>query len=154
MAGLDVEAALVGLKDLMDTIPDLQAVRIGAPESLSTQVEGWVTVGDLEEEVATRTAGGPYEMAINLICWFGYDVEGAEEAAERELSQYVTQVTRRLIQNRMRTVDGVAADLNGSVHRMGLPRPSAVPAAYAMYAGREVRLQTLAVLIALAEHVS
>lgn len=153
MAGLDVEAALVGLKDLMDTIPDLQAVGIGAPESLAAQVVGWVTIGD-PEDVGPRTAGGPYEMPLNLICWFGYSVGGAEESAERELAQYVTQLTRRLIQNRMRVVDGVGVHLNGTVKRMGLPHAAAGPSDYATFAGSETRIYPLGVLVTLSETIT
>jgi len=150
----DVEAALVGMRNLMLTIPDLQVVGIGAPEHLSAQVVGWVTVADLDEEVAQFSAGGPYDIRISLIQWFGYSLGGDEDTGERKLSQYLAQLTRRLIQNRMRTVDGVAVLLNGSVSRMGLPRPAASPADYATYAGAEARTYPIAVTVTLSETVS
>jgi hypothetical protein len=153
MSGLDVEAALVGLKDLMDTIPSLMAVGIGAPESLSAQVQGWVTIGD-PEDVGPKTAGGPYELPINLIGWFGYAVQGGEEAAERQLAQFLAELTRRLIQNRLREVDGVGLHLGGSVHRMGLPHAAAGASEYASFAGSETRVYPLGVLVTLRETVS
>lgn len=151
---LNVEAALVGFHALMDTIPDLQRVRIGAPEALTNQIEGWVSVAELDQEVTQRAAGGPYEMRIALIGHFGYVVEGVEESAEREMSQYISEITRRLIQNRMRTVDGVTAMLNGSAIRMGLPRPAAEPADYARFAGSEVRIYPIAVTVTLSETIT
>ena len=150
---IDVESALTGLAALMTTIPDLQLVGIGAPESLAAQVQGWVTVADIEE-VAPRTAGGPYEMQISLICWLGYAVGSNEEQAEWTLARYISQLTRRLIQNRMRDVDGVTVNLNGSVKRMGLPRAAASPADYAMMAGQESRTYATALTVTLSEIVT
>jgi hypothetical protein len=149
-----VRDALIGLHALMDTITDLQRVRIGAPEALTNQVEGWVTLGELEQTVSQRTAGGPIEMMLNLICWFGYDVEGAEETAELELADFYGELTMKLAQNQRGTVGGVTFNLNGSVKDMSLPRPASAPSEYVRYAGRETRIQTLAVLVRLTQPIT
>lgn len=148
-----VRDALLGLYALMDTITDLQVVGIGAPEALTHQVQGWVTLGELEQEVAARTAGGPIEMRLNMICWFGYAVEGSENLAELELADFFGALTVKLAQNRRGTVSGVTVNLNGSVTELGLPRPASVPSDYVRYAGQEARIQTLAVLVRLTQDV-
>jgi hypothetical protein len=137
MTGFDVEAALNGLKALVETIVSVEDVRIGAPESLGNRIEAWVTVGD-PGEIAPNVQG-VYDLDLSLILWFGYSVEGAEGAAEAQLADWLTEITRRLIQNRMDTVDGVTRNLNGSVDRMGLPQAAAGIADYTMMAGTEVR---------------
>lgn len=146
MSGFDAEAALVGAAALMATLPELQEVRIGAPEALSSQVEGWVAIGD-PDNIGAAASGGLYELPLNLLFWFGYSVEGSEESAERKLADYMTDLTRRLIRNRLGTVDGVTANLNGSVDRMGLPSPAAGLSEYTMMAGQEARIYPLAVRI-------
>jgi hypothetical protein len=151
---MSVRDALVGLHALMSTIPDLQRVRIGAPESLSNQVEGWATLGDLAEPATQRTAGGPIEIPIYLLCWFGYDVEGAEEAAELELGDFVGSMTAKLAQNQRGTVAGVTVNLAGSVKRMSLPGPASTPSEYVRYAGRETRIQVFAVLVWITQPIS
>ena len=143
---MTVRNALLGLHALMDTITDLQRVRIGAPEALTNQVEGWVTLGDLAEPSRTFTAGGPIEIPIYLLCWFGFDVEGSEETAELELAEFVASMTAKLAQNQRGTVSGVTVNLNGAVKRMELPGPASTPSEYVRYAGRETRIQVFAIL--------
>lgn len=133
----DVEAALNGLKALVETIPAVESVQIGAPESLSTRIAVWITIGD-PGEIAPNVQG-VYDLDLSLICWLGYAVEGSEQAAEAQLADWITEITRRLIQNRMGTVDGVTRNLNGSVDRMGLPVAAAGVADYTMMAGLETR---------------
>lgn len=155
MAGFDVEAALNGLKALVETIVSVEAVRIGAPESLTNRIEAWITVGDpggigtAGDTTTTNTpvVQGVYDLDINLLLWFGYAVEGAESAAEAQLADWLTEITRRLIQNRMGTVDGVTRNLNGSVDRMGLPQASAGISDYTLMAGAEVRTFPIAIRI-------
>lgn len=147
----DLEAALNGLKALVETIPSMESVQIGAPESLSYRIAAWVTVGD-PGEITSRVTG-VYELDISLICWMGYVVEGSEQAAEAQLADYITELTRRLIQNRAGTVDGVTRNLNGAADRMGLPQAAAGVSDYAMFAGAEARTYPLGVRIVQQENL-
>lgn len=145
MTGFDVEAALNGLAALVTTIPSIESVQIGAPESLSHRIAAWVTLGDpgiIEPEM-----NGIYVLPINLIAWFGYVVEGSEGAAEAQLADYVTEITRRMIQNRAGTVSGVTRNLNGSVDRMDLPQAAAGISEYTLFAGAEVRTYPLGIRV-------
>lgn len=149
MSTFDVEAALNGLKALVQTIPAMEAVQIGAPESLTNRISAWVTVGDPGEITAREV--GVYELDVNLIAWFGYVVEGSEQAAEAMLADYITELVRRMIRNRMETVTGnsvtVTRNLNGSVARMGLPQAAAGIADYTLFAGQETRTYPLGVRV-------
>lgn len=148
----DIEAAIDGLAALMDTIPELQVITVGAPESLGAQVIGWVTVGD-PDVIAPRLTS-VYDLPVNLIAWFGYSVAGDEGAAERKLADYVTELTRRLIQNRIGTVGGVTRNLNGSVEMMGLPQAAAGASEYATMAGSETRVYPLGVRVTQRETIA
>lgn len=149
MPGFDVEAALNGLAELIRTIPAMESVQVGAPESLSNRISSWVTVGD-PGEITSRTVG-VFDLDINLICWFGYAVEGAEQAAEAQLADYISDLVRRLIANRRGTVTGnavtVTLNLNGSVTRMGLPQAAAGISDYTMMAGLETRTYPLGIRV-------
>lgn len=138
MSGFDATAALEGLKALGETIPMVEAVQIGAPESGNTRTGMWVTMGD-PGEITTR-ATGIYQLDFSLIAWWRYTVEGSEQAAEAALGDWLTELTRRLIRNRMETVGGVTRNLNGSVDQMGLPQAAAGVADYTMMAGQENRV--------------
>jgi hypothetical protein len=144
MVAFDLEAAMLGLVALVDTIPALERVQIGAPESLSNRIEAWVTLGD-PGIIEMERAGGVYRLPITLIVWMGYVVEGAESAAEAQLGDYVTDLTRRLMQNRKNAVDGVTVNLNGSVDMLGLPHAAAGASDYTMMAGSETRTYPLGV---------
>lgn len=146
MTGFDVKAALNGLAALMATIPELQSVNIGAPESQATLVEGWVMAGD-PEEIKAAASGGLYELSFNLIAWFSYSVDREETEAERTLSDFVTELTRRIIRNRLVTVDGVTVHLNGSVDRMELPRAAAGGSGFVTLAGQEKRVYPLGICV-------
>lgn len=149
MSGFDIEAALNGLKDLISTIPAIESCQIGAPESLSNRISAWVTVGD-PGEIAPRMTQ-VYEMPMSLVAWFGYAVEGSEQAAEAMLADYVSELVRRTIQNRIGTVTGnsvtVTVNLNGSVTRMDLPQAAAGISEYTMMAGLETRTYPLGIRI-------
>lgn len=145
MAGFDVEAALNGLAALVATIPAMESVQVGAPESMTSRIATWVTMGD-PGEVGPRVAG-VYELPINLIVWFGYVVEGSEQAAEAQLADYISELVRRMIQNRAGTVDGVTRNLNGSVDRMDLPQAAAGVSDYTSMAGQEARTYPLGIRI-------
>lgn len=145
----DIEAALNGLANLVRTIPAMESVGIGAPESLSHRISAWVTIGD-PGEIAPRVTG-VYELPVNLIVWFGYAVGGAEGAAEAQLADFISALTMRMIENRMQTVTGntvtVTANLNGSVTRMDLPQAAAGMAEYTLMAGEEARTYPLGVRV-------
>jgi hypothetical protein len=153
--GFDVEAALNGLAALVSTIPAMESVQVGAPESLSARISAWVTAGD-PGEIAPRVTG-VYDLPMNLIVWFGYVVEGSEQAAEAQLADWITELARRMIQNRFQSVAGnavtVTSNLNGSVSRMDLPQAAAGVADYTMMAGQESRTYPLAVRVVQTENL-
>lgn len=149
--GFDIEAALNGLKALVQTIPAMESVQVGAPESLSARINAWITIGDPGEIGSPIT--GVYELDLSAIVWFGYVVEGQESASEAQLADYLTELTRRLIRNRAETVDGVTRNLNGSVDRMGLPQAAAGISDYAMFAGSEGRTYPVGVRIIQRENI-
>lgn len=149
MSGFDVEAALNGLAALVSTIPAIEAVQVGAPESLSARISTWVTAGD-PGVIAPRVTS-VYELPMNLVVWFGYVVEGSEQAAEAQLADWISELVRRIIQNRFQSVSGnavtVTANLDGSVTRMDLPQAAAGVADYTMMAGQESRTYPLAIRV-------
>lgn len=145
----DIEAALNGMAELVRTVPAMESVGIGAPESLSTRIAAWVTVGD-PGEIGPREVG-IYELPMNLIVWFGYAIGGAEGAAEAQLADYISNLTMHIIQNRMNTVTGnavtVTPNLNGAVARMELPQAAAGVADYTLMAGEEARTYPLGIRV-------
>jgi hypothetical protein len=150
----DLEAALNGLKALVETVPAMESVQIGAPESLSNRIAAWITIGDPggigssgEPTAGTWAVQGIADLDINLIIWMGYVVEGSEQAAEAQLADYVSELTRRLIQNRMGTVGTVTRNLNGTVDRLGLPQAAAGISDYTMMAGSETRTYPLGIRV-------
>jgi hypothetical protein len=145
----NIEAALDGMAELIRTVPAMESVQIGAPESLSHRIAAWVTVGD-PGEIGPRETG-IYELPVNLIVWFGYAIGGAEGAAEAQLADYISNLTMHVIQNRMNTVTGntvtVTPFLNGSVARMELPQAAAGVADYTLMAGEEARTYPLGIRV-------
>jgi hypothetical protein len=156
MSGFDIEAALNGLAELVRTIPAMESVQIGAPESLTNRISAWITVGDPGEIAPRQTQ--VYEMPINLVVFFGYAVEGSEQAAEAMLADWLSELVRRMINNRMRTVSGngidVTVNLNGSVTRMDLPQAAAGVSDYTMMAGLETRTYPIAIRVIQRETIS
>ena len=153
MAGFDIEAALNGLAALIETNPAIEHVQIGAPESLSNRISAWVTIGDPDVIESVRFAG-ICDLSINLIAWFGYTVEGAESAAEAQLADYISDLTRRLMRNRSGTVDGVTRNLNGSVEELKLPQAAAGGADYTLMAGAEQRTYPLGIRVIQRESIT
>lgn len=149
MAGFDVVAAMEALAQLARTIPDIEAVQVGAPKSLTGRVETWITVSEPDEVKDVLT--GVVELGLNLVVWFGYDVQDAEETAETQLAEWLTELTKRLVQNRRQAVTGnsvtVAPLLGGTVYSMSLPRAAAGVSEYALMAGLETRLYPIGVTI-------
>jgi hypothetical protein len=145
MSGFDIESALNGMAALVTTITGVEAVQIGAPESLSVRIAVWITIGD--PGVIEPREIGIYELPLNIVVWMGYVVEGSEQAAEAQLADYITGLVRAVIQNRMGTVGGVTRNLNGSVDRMELPSAAAGTADYTLMAGAETRTFPLAIRV-------
>lgn len=89
----DAEAGLDALVALLQSIPGMQSVRVGAPETLPTTVTCYVTLGGVR----------PFDKALQLlqrdtnylITW-GYRVAGAEANAERKLCEFVDQACEKL----------------------------------------------------------
>ena len=154
----DIEAAMTGLAALVHTLPAMEYVQLGAPESLSNRISAWITIGDPggigpegDPTAGTRSVQGVVDLEINLIIWMGYTIEGAESAAEAQLADYITGLVRAIIQNRQGTVTGnsvtVTRNLNGSVDRMGSPQAAAGIADYTMMAGAETRTYPLGIRV-------
>lgn len=152
MVAFDLEAAMLGLVALIETNPAIEHVQIGAPEALGSRIESWVTLGD--PDIIQPEVTGVYVLPVNLVAWFGYTVEGAESAAEAQLADYVSDLVRRLIQNRAHDVGAVGRNLNGAVDRMGLPQAAAGVADYTMMAGSETRTYPVAIRIVQREAIS
>jgi hypothetical protein len=152
MAAFDATAALEGLLALVMTVPSVEAGQIGAPESGNERIGVWVSMGD--PNVIESRVTGVYEFDYNLVIYWRYTVEGAEGAAEAALGDFLTEITRRVIQNRIGTVDGVTRNLNGSVDRMGLPQAAVGGADYSMMAGAEQRLYPLGIRVVQREAIS
>lgn len=151
MVAFDINAALDGLQALLLTVPAMEDVQIGAPEDPPRRITAWITLGD-PGEIAPYVQG-VYELPIMLIVWFGYSVEGSEQAAEAQLADLVSAFTRMLIQNRMQTVNSVTRNLNGSVDRMWLPQAAAGVADYTEMSGREIRVYPLGIRVAQRENL-
>jgi len=140
-AAWDTPAALAGLAQLVRTIPGQLLVTVGAPESLTSNVQAYLQVGP--SEIMARSTE-VYRAATDLIVTFGYAVAGAEQTAEEALADALNELDRRVLQNRKGSVTGntltVTAMLDGSVESMDPPAPVAGFPDFALFAGQEVRL--------------
>jgi hypothetical protein len=145
MSGFDATAAMEGMLALGLTIPSIEGGQIGAPESANTRIGLWVSMGD--PNVIESRVAGVFEFDFNIIVSWRYVVEGSEQASEAALGDFLTELTRRLIQNRKGTVGGVTMNLNGSVDRMGLPQAALGGADYALMAGQETRVYPVGVRV-------
>jgi hypothetical protein len=152
MVAFDATAAMEGVLALALTAPSIEDGQIGAPESGAVRIGLWVSMGDLN--VIESRVAGIYEFDFNVILQWRYTVEGSEAAAEAALGDFITELTRRVIQNRIGTVDGVTRNLNGSVDRMGLPQPALSGADYALMAGQENRIYPLGIRVIQREAIS
>jgi predicted RNA-binding protein with TRAM domain len=151
---LDVRSAKDNLILLLEGTPGLQGVVDGAPESMPYQATAWVNVGDLVEPVNAIASSGLYQLDINLIVVIGFVVETNEANAEDSVSDIVTEIVRRVAQNRVTTVNDVTPMLNGSVARMNLPGPAAVTGEYVTMAGEETRTYPLAIQVSQQETIA
>lgn len=157
MAGFDASAAIEGLIALVETIPGMENVSAGSPESPSTRIFAWVMLGDSRdpEQPASSRVTGVYEDNFALLVYFGYVVEGAENAAELQLGDYKSELKRRTILNRMEAVSGsyngntvtVQPRLNGSVEKMSEPIVAEGTAGYQMMGGLEVRVYPFGIVV-------
>lgn len=143
----DLQAAKTGLVALLQGTPGLQQIFDGAPASMPTRTAAWVVVGDLVGPPRPATGGGVYELTVNLICTIGFVVGGDVQAAEDDVASAIVEIARRVLQNRLYTVSGVAPMLNGSVKTMEPPGPAAMPSDYITMAGSEVRAYPMSIQI-------
>lgn len=150
----DIRAAKDNLILLLAGTPGLEAVLDGAPESMPAKATAWVNIGDLVEPVNARASGGSYRLVVNLIVTIGFVVAGNEEGAEDSVADAVTAIVRRVAQNRVGAVGGVAPMLNGSIATMELPRAAALPSDYITIAGQESRVIPLAIAITQTETIT
>jgi hypothetical protein len=150
----DVRAAKDNLILLLTDTPGLQAVRDGAPESMPTVATAWVTIGDLVEPVGAQASSGRYKLCINLLVTIGFVVASTEEGAEDSVADAVTEIVRRVAKNRVGTVGGVPAMLNGSIETMSLPRAASMASDYIQMAGQETKTYPLAIEITQYESIS
>jgi hypothetical protein len=121
---------------------------------MPTTATAWVTIGPLVEPERRVTAGGPYLLAVTLLLTIGFSVAGNEANAEDNIADAISAISRRIAQNRINTVGGVAPLLGGTVKNVELPRPAAGPADYLVMAGSEVRAYPLGIDITQYETVS
>jgi hypothetical protein len=147
MSGFDLKGAKNALITLLEGTTGLQEVFDGAPESMPTRTAAWVIVGDLIGPPQSATSGGQYELTAHLIVTIGFVVGDAEEDAEDRTADDITEICRRVLQNRIQTVSGVTAMLNGTVKTMQPPGPAAMPSDYVMIAGQEARVYPMAIEI-------
>jgi hypothetical protein len=153
----DATAALEGMVELVKTIPGMESVILGAPESPPTRILGWVMLGDSRdpEEPASSRVTGVYEDNFAILVYFGYVVEGSESAAEAQLGDYKSELKRRIILNRMNSVSGsyngaavtVQPYLNGSVSKQSEPVVAEGTAGYQMMGGIEVRVYPFGIVV-------
>jgi len=143
----DVRGAKDKLIELLQGTPGLTAVVDGAPESMPTTATAWVTIGDLVQPVQGQAYGGRFQLAINLIVEIGFVVNFDEASAEDAVGDAISNITRRIHQNRQGTVNGVTVMLGGTVQKMELPRAAANPSDYLQMAGSEVRRYPIAIEI-------
>jgi hypothetical protein len=154
VTGFDLKGAKNALIALLDDTPGLQAIFDGAPESMPTRTAAWVLVGDLIGPAASVASGGLYELTAHMIVTIGFVLEGAEDIAEDNVADAITEITRRVLQNRTQTVSGVAPLLGGTVKTMEPPGPAAMPSDYVTIAGQAARLYPMAIEIKQRETIS
>ncbi len=78
---------LAALKTLVEGLPGIGTVYIGVPESLSTRVCAYITMGG--QETDDKRGGGLVECRPRYRVTFGYRVAGAEATAEIALADIV-----------------------------------------------------------------
>lgn len=145
MAGFDGPAAIAALGELTKTIPGIEDVKVGAPESLATRTSVYLTFG---RDTTTARATQVYRRALDLVVIAGYVVQGAEADAELLVGVVGDELAGRVLANRVAAVSGtyqggsIAVDpmLGGAVESMDEPGPVETPE-YVVYAGQEVRIK-------------
>ena len=128
---IDPTPALNRLVAVLQALP-VQHVYSGAPESLDSRVNAYVTLD--RWAVADEAAGGLARHEIDYAVTFGYRVSGAESTVETDLAAKVGAFCTALLAERR-------SRLNGTVERMGLPDLTRAAAPqYAVVAGTEFRI--------------
>jgi hypothetical protein len=140
---VDPTPALNRLVAVLQGIAGIQHVYLGAPESLDSLVNVYVTLD--RWQLRDVAIGGLLSHDIDVAITFGYAVAGAEQTVEADLGTKIgATITALLAERRTR--------LNGTVNQMGLPDFSrASEPQYAAIAGSEFRLYPGIVAITLQE---
>lgn len=154
MTTFDLKGAKNALIALLDDTTGLQAIYDGAPESMPTKTAAWVNIGDLIGPAQSVASGGLYELTVHLIVTIGFVLEGNEDIAEDYIADALTEITRRVLQNRTHTVSGVTPLLGGTVKTMEPPGPAAMPSDYVTIAGQPSRIYPLSIEIKQRESIT
>lgn len=141
---VDPTPALNRLVSVLQGIAGMQHVYLGAPESLDSLVNCYVTLD--RWQLRDAAMGGLAAHDIDVAITFGYAVAGAEQIVEADLGTKVgAAITALLAERRTR--------LGGTVTQMGLPDfTRAAEPRYAAIAGAEFRLYPGIVPITLEEN--
>ncbi len=128
----DPTAAIARLVTVLDGLSGMQSVFTGAPESLDSRVNAYVT---LDRWLAPdKATSGLLQHEIDVLVTFGYRVAGAEATAETTLAGLVGAFVTAMLTERV-------SRLNGTVSSVSLPDFSrATEPQYAVVAGTEFRL--------------
>jgi hypothetical protein len=96
-APFNAKAMLQYVATLVGTLPGLQQVYIGVPESIESKVSAYVTIGDLTPRpFATQVAQRDPDVMVT----FAYRVVGAEQTAELLICDLVDALTAAIYADR------------------------------------------------------
>lgn len=85
---------LTKIREMLDAVPGLE-VHVGLPESFTTSTTSFVTMAG--QRVYQKTVGSLWQREARYFVGFAYTVEGAEEAAELAIADYVDELIRATI---------------------------------------------------------
>lgn len=157
MPGFDGAAAITALGQLAKTIPGIEDVKVGAPESLLTRTSIYVTFGRDTTEVRSTQL---YRRSLDLVVIAGYVVQGAEADAELLVGVVGDELVGRVLSNRIGAVSGtyqggsinVTPMLGGTVESMDQPVQVETPE-YVVFAGQEARIKAWVVTVYQSESI-
>lgn len=123
----DSAAVASALVALLEDLTGMGNVQIGAPESMSTRVNSFVTLGSHQTQ---RKANGIMQRLTRFFVMFAYRVDGSEATAETTLMGLVDDF-----------INAVDADktLGGVVYDANAESPAADEPDYQSRAGKEFR---------------
>lgn len=88
----DTPGALATIAAWVDALSGIQAVYVGVPESVGSQVVAYVTVGG--QDAPLRATGGFLRQRIRFVVTFAYHVAGAEATAEQTIAALIDALKR------------------------------------------------------------